>query len=278
MSYSPILGGSNDATFPLQFANAQVSHISMSVTLIEQLSKDGLDTPLAHGTGCLWRHKGHVYLLTARHVFSGTNPFNDAPLSNEGFFPERIRLYPSTRLAADLYGRVPRVVSVVEGDKSLWLQDRDFDALKTDIAALDLGPGDDVFCLNDINDIFEDIWTHIGMECAVVGYPTRFFGGLMTPIWRVGSIASEPLLPVDGKPMFLLDAATSPGFSGSPVFRHHIGPLPIKLEDGSLSIQVDRALTTTFVGFYAGRLEHKHIGGEIPFVFYANRLAHILPA
>ena len=34
-------------------------------------------------------------------------------------------------------------------------------------------------------------------------------------------------------------------------------------------------MTTSFVGIYAGRLEHPHYGGEVPFVFYANRIAEM---
>jgi hypothetical protein len=146
--------------------------------------------------------------------------------------------------------------------------------LRTDIAALACVTDADrkVNCLNDNPKIFEEVFTHVGMECAIVGYPTNHFGNLMMPVWRRGSIASEPLLPVDDKPMFLLDAATSPGFSGAPVFRRHFGPLPQQQPDGSINILADRVMTTSFVGIYAGRLQHPHYGGEVPFVFYANRV------
>jgi hypothetical protein len=175
-------------------------------------------------------------------------------------------------------GRLLRASTEVEiPEDGCWLQDPEFDDLRTDIAALACvtDPDRKVNCLNDNAEIFEDIFTHVGMECAIVGYPTSHFGGLMMPVWRRGSIASEPLLPIDGKPMFLLDAATSPGFSGAPVFRRHFGPLPQQQSDGSLKILADRVMTTSFVGIYAGRLQHPHYGGEVPFVFYANRIPEL---
>ena len=76
--------------------------------------------------------------------------------------------------------------------------------------------------------------------------------------------------------MFLMDASTSPGFSGSPVFRRHIGPAPVEQPNGSLVVLAGNVLTTSFVGVYAGRLEHAFYGGEVPFVFYGNRIEQVI--
>ena len=38
------------------------------------------------------------------------------------------------------------------------------------------------------------------------------------PVWKTGSIASEPEVDFDGKPCFLLDVSAFPGMSGSPAF------------------------------------------------------------
>jgi hypothetical protein len=94
----------------------------------------------------------------------------------------------------------------------------------------------------------------------------------MTPVWRRGTLASEPLLPVDGKPMFLVDGSTSPGFSGAPVLRRQVGPLPLRQADGSIMIKADSVLHTSLIGVYAGRLGHPHFGGEVAYAFYANRI------
>lgn len=118
--------------------------------------------------------------------------------------------------------------------------------------------------------------THPGLECMVIGYPSAPKKELMFPIWRRGIIASEPLIPWDEKPIFLLDCTTSPGFSGSPVFRHHVGPVPFYEKDGSLTVDPSAIVTTTLVGVYCGRLQHPHFGGEIPYVFYENRIPIII--
>jgi hypothetical protein len=277
MAHRPLLGGDANSSFPLQFGDAKISDISLSVTLIEQLSNDGQDSLVAHGSGFFWRAGTRVYLVTARHVLSGRSPFDDNLLSSHGYIPKRICIYPAVEIFPDQWRRVRVVVDLAK--EGGWIEDPDFEKLRTDIAALPLVAegAENTRCLNDGPLNFEPILTHVGMDCAIVGYPTANFGGLMTPIWRRGTIASEPLLPIDNKPMFLLDAATSPGFSGSPVFRRHYGPAPVQQPDGSVTVLVDRILTTSFVGVYAGRLQHPYVGGEVPFVFYGNRLPKIIP-
>lgn len=259
----------------------------MSTALIEQLSNDGTDTVIAHGTGFMWRHAGRVFVVTARHVVSGRDPFDDSPMSSLGFIPQRLRIYPSIEnpTGSGQWTRVAATLDVGPDTGRPWLQDPEFDALRTDIAAIELPmgvaalvtpPTRNVMCLNDDASVLGgEIMSWVGSECAIVGYPQSRVGGAMTPIWRRGTFASEPLLPVDDKPMFLLDAATSPGFSGSPVFRRHMGPVPIQEADGSITIRADAVITTNFIGVYAGRLRHSHYGGEVPFVFYANRLPFV---
>ena len=279
MGYRPTLGGAVGAPFPLQFGDASVSAISMSTTPIEQLANDGSDAVVSHGSGFMWRHGDKAYLITARHVVSGQSPFDGMLLSDKGFIPRRFNFYPAFNVGVDNWARRRVSYEFEEGSDEAWFEDRDFSTLRTDIAALPvpLPPELPVRCLNDSPDIYTKMWSHVGLECAIVGYPTSSFGDLMTPIWRRGSVASEPSLPVDGKPMFLLDATTSPGFSGSPVFRRQAGPMPVQQPDGSLNVNLDNVLAHSFVGVYAGRLQHPHIGGEVPFVFYGNRLPFILP-
>lgn len=57
----------------------------------------------------------------------------------------------------------------------------------------------------------------IAQDVFVVGYPQAITGGFGTPIWKRGSVASEPALPFRDLPGFLIDSATRPGLSGSPV-------------------------------------------------------------
>ncbi len=275
--YYPELGGAIDDQIPSQFARARTTLASFACTLIKQLSNDGKDTVLSHGSGCFWRHNGDVFILTARHVLTGRSPFDDTILSQENqYIPKRITVFPTVTANPNAWLRQNLTVEI-NHDPPNFLQDPEFDQLRTDIAALFLCHDEpaQICCLNDDNSIFGELFTLVGMDCSVVGYPTPHFSGLMVHIWKRGSIALETNLQLDRKPMFLLDANTSPGFSGSPVFRQHFGPLPVLQDDSSIELKVDNVRTISFVGIYAGRLRHRHVGGEVPFVFYANRIPRL---
>ena len=233
MPYTPHLGGNAIVEFPRPLEQSEIDPRSFCCTLVEQLSNDGSDTVISHGSGCFWVHNECTYLVTARHILCGRSPFDNTLLSRRGFVPQRIAVYPMLKNGPHKLSRF-RVILNLDQEEQNWLQDPEFQRYRTDIAAVQVGGclPSNVYCLNQF-EIFFEMFTHVGTECAVVGYPTPHFGGPMTPTWRKGAIASEPYLPVDGKPMFLLDAATSPGFSGSPVFRQHFGPLPVVQPDGS---------------------------------------------
>ena len=279
MTYTPILGGSGAAKFPRQFESSSVDAISMAVTVIEHLSNDGSDTVLSHGTGFFWASNGAHYLISARHVLSGLDPFTDNLMSKDGFIPRRVRIFPSFQCENSWIRSEGVVIDLYSGEEKLWIEDPEFSKLRTDIAAIELSlllpDGGSLVCLNEV--ISNDrLVTQVGFDCTVVGYPLRNVSDLRTPIWRRGALASEPFLPMDGKPMFLVDSSTSPGFSGSPVLRRHIGAAPVYNENGGIDILADRVVTTILVGVYAGRLQHSHVTGEVPFAFYANRISSII--
>lgn len=255
----------------------------MAVVLVEQLANDGTDRALGHGTGFMWRSDDGLWLVTARHVLSGTNPFDGSHLSDELFEPSKINVHFGVG-ESTTYGRDARILPIRDSEGlPLWADDPQFSELKTDIAALpvDIGRAD-VFCINDAPDFGEhdDLFTHVGFQCFVIGYPTLAVTGLMLPIWRSGALASDPRVPIDEKPIFLVDAATGPGFSGSPVWRMQIGPAPFHddSQPTKIRIDVDAVLRSSFVGVYAGRLNHPHVGAQTPYVFYANRIPIILAA
>jgi len=56
---------------------------------------------------------------------------------------------------------------------------------------------------------------------AVLGYPEGMIGPGRSPIWKRGSMASEPKYNWRDKPGFLIDTATRNGMSGAPVVARH---------------------------------------------------------
>jgi hypothetical protein len=87
------------------------------------------------------------------------------------------------------------------------------------------------------------------MDVFVLGYP---FGNDLRgfPVWKRGSIASEPHLARGSTDYFLVDTASRPGMSGSPVIRRSWG---FHILDGGNSLG-GVPFATRFVGIYSGRL------------------------
>lgn len=279
MSYLPKYGGDPILGFQSQFQSEPVSAISMATTPIllkAILPSTGI---VSSATGFIWMDAEQAFLVTSRHVFTGTNAF-DGQVNSQAFRPREIEIYPSGKLGTKFsrFGPLPLRLYDRSG-VGLWFEDPAFEALKTDIAVLPINlrlpPEYSPISLNR-DDYSKDIVSAVGMELVVVGYPSANLSGGMIPVWRRGMLASEPSLAIDQKPIFLIDAATGPSFSGSPVFRQHIGPAPYRSEDGKLSVRLKSVVSRDFVGVYSGRLAHTHIAAETAFAFYANRIPEIV--
>src|ERR1700730_14879715 len=93
----------------------------------------------------------------------------------------------------------------------------------------------------------------IGMDVFILGYP---FGSKMPalPVWKRGSIASEPDMVrnyKDATGYYLVDTASRPGMSGSPVilrsWSNHI------LESNMWTTTNDKLPIDRIIGVYSGR-------------------------
>jgi hypothetical protein len=90
---------------------------------------------------------------------------------------------------------------------------------------------------------------------ALVGYPNGLADTKNAlPIWKTGTVASEPEIDFEGKPLMLVDVAAFPGMSGSPVFA--IGNGMYELYDGN---SVTPGNVRQLVGIYASmQMLNKH--------------------
>jgi hypothetical protein len=99
----------------------------------------------------------------------------------------------------------------------------------------------------------------IGMDVFILGYP---FGSKPRafPVWKRGSIASEPDLVRLTTGYYLVDTASRPGMSGSPVilrsWSNHV------LESNAWTTKNDQLPIDRIIGVYSGRLrpENAQIG------------------
>lgn len=266
--------GAFDGPAPAQninFAGAAFNSLSFSCTPIELLSNDGSDTVVGSATGFFWKKDGNPYLVTNWHVVSGRSPFSNKIGSN-GFIPRRMFFYSISVSVED---------GVVSLERKRWLfrwgDDMEnilstppkFDGKPLDIWGAPI-PQEIVFGKDpnrtgfksapDISCFINEnassrIVTNVGDDCFILGYPMNNYEGVMPPIWKRGSISSETILGVAGHPIFLVDASTTPGMSGSPIIRKVTTLVADNRDIGALQ----EYTSFEVIGVYAGRLQNSKL-------------------
>ncbi len=82
--------------------------------------------------------------------------------------------------------------------------------------------------------------------------PFDITGGKELPIWKRGTISTEPVIDIENLPKFLVDTATRSGMSGSPVIMQRNG---FHAFDGQqLTGKEIIGLIRLFAGVYSGRI------------------------
>jgi hypothetical protein len=230
---------------------------------------------LSEATGFIWKRRECFYLITNWHVVSALNLFTKAHLSEGGCRPNKLRCHFLIRVGQ--YEREPIDVPIRnEHDEPLWLihpaqQMRaidvvalplDYENLQTRVALLpvnQLAPG--------------KIAIMIGMDVFILGYPF----GLRPPafpVWKRGSIASEPDLVRLSTGYYLVDTASPPGMSGSPVilrsWSNHI------LESNMWTTSNDQRPIDRVIGVYSGRLKPED--AQVGIVWHVQYIDEIIDA
>jgi hypothetical protein len=114
----------------------------------------------------------------------------------------------------------------------------------------------------------------IAQELYVIGFPEAIAAGEGTAIWKRGSIASEPELPIKHRPCFLIDTATRPGLSGSPVVGKFINPSWNNNGRGVLT-QIG-GTELGFCGLYTSRLGQNVEGAQLGIVWTREAIHQVI--
>jgi len=186
---------------------------------------------LATGSGFFWRNKNSVYLITNWHNLTGKNPFTKTLLADHGGIPDIVR-FP-------LLGRTDDEISVFYLDVNLYFDDEmsipgwfihPNHKENVDVIALEFLMPNDVECvaINDEELKFKEFNPVVADDAFILGFPLPNKQMGLFPVWKRASIASEPEYDYDNKPIILVDSASRPGMSGSPVIlrRNGIWPEP----------------------------------------------------
>ncbi|MBK9553858.1 MAG: hypothetical protein IPO45_17025 [Saprospiraceae bacterium] len=212
---------------------------------------DQTKVQLASGTCFIYRYEDEFFLITNWHNVTGLNPANMEPLSDHGGRPDvfRITMQKNEQPLSHLY--VYRYLFL--DNKATWFVHPEY-AEKVDVVAIPIHFDENVR-VSAINRFsFDNYELAIADDVFIVGFPYNLDGGAFFPIWKKGSVASEPTLPMDNLPKFLIDTASRSGMSGSPVIFKRPGPHIIN------NVLDDKTRLDTICGFagvYSGRIQGK---------------------
>lgn len=213
-------------------------------------------------TGFFYELESSIYFVTAKHVVSGFNYFNSLEcLDPDGSTPINIKIYavfgPDNKKAKIDFGRVERTIDL-KTDAAQCIIGKDtivfgntVDLFVTKIITWE----NNNFTEEEVNSrpFFQDsrlskLITTVGDELFLLGYPLRSFAGFKTPIWKSGTLASEPDLEISPAGSFLIDVNSTSGMSGGPILRRVIKGFGVD-EHGNEKNSTGYKL----VGLYSGR-------------------------
>lgn len=191
----------------------KISPVSLFAVRLEQ-RRNG--RTIGHGTGFVYNHAQakRRFLVTNYHVLTARDPRNPSMLE-PGYPDSPDELVWSALTKPGLAARSGGL-SIDAGTQFIEHPQR---AEGVDLAALAISFPDETFVVeHDQLDCDNSIQIQVGMEVFIVGFPHGFGIHDFFPVWKRGTIASEPLLKEDGVSRFLVDAFSHPGMSGAPVF------------------------------------------------------------
>jgi hypothetical protein len=229
------------------------------------------DTELAICTGFLYRHGKDLYLVTNWHCFNGRDPNTKLP-----FFPTPNRVGALFIQEGELVKWSPHIfmLSNEDGDP-LWYEHPEHGP-KIDVGILpvQVPAGYKPSPINDYR--FSDIRVEVSQDVFILGFPLGLTGPLFLPVWKRGTIATEPSGNVGGLPKVLVDTATRSGMSGSPVIVRYRGYYKKDLSTDVPSSEDWFGQGDLFLGVYSGRLGDDELQAQLGVVWKAHVIEKII--
>lgn len=213
---------------------------------------DGAENSIGTGTGFTVQNGTQNYLITNWHIVTGRNP-NTKESLNGPCDPDVIKVWFFTLTIGKWLLKTIRLRDEL-GNK-LWIEHPMGSYF--DVVAIPFVPSDDIYIKNlDLETAKIPLKMYPSREVSIIGYPSVLSAGGKFPIWKKGHVASEMDLDFETKPVFLIDATTRSGMSGSPVVLRESGM--VEMED-----HITTGRYTKFLGVYSGRLDNDSEIGRV---------------
>lgn len=206
------------------------------------------DIILGHASAFIWQEHNINFLITNWHVLTGLNPITKQPTSSQGGRPNNFKLFGFH--SDNISNRFVKTFDFYANDGQPQWYEHPIYREKVDVVAIALFPAIEfkVFPLNKY--IKSNLKLDIGEDVFILDFPFKpAKENFWLPIWKRGSIATEPEIDQDGLPFLYIDSATRPGMSGSPVIIKNKGIDILSNNDIILN-----DFSFDFIGVYSGRL------------------------
>jgi hypothetical protein len=220
-------------------------------------------------TAFVWKHGQQHYLITNWHVVSGRNTMTrclETPAA-----PDMLRCQFNIRIGD--FGKQRWGIPIRDDQhRPLWLVHPckpDLDVVAIPIPVTGTQPSVSMYPISAL--LSRPLNIKIGMDVFILGYP---FGSAPPafPVWKRGSIASEPDLVLMTTGYYLVDTASRPGMSGAPVILQN---WTNDFVDGAVRAFNDKP-ATNFIGVYSGRLHAAKEEAQIGMVWHASFVEEII--
>ena len=246
-----------------------------------QRNEFGAVTHEGFGTGFLWSNENSVFLVTNWHVATGLNPQTKRELSEDAFAPTHIDVY-YRHLAkigengAHAVAFPCKQIALYKEGKPVWLEHAEFEDCDVVLIPLEIDNWRDCTLPINSGEPLPAITPRAADHCFVIGYPKGLRGAYDSPIWKGATVATEPDMFYEDRPMFLIDTATRKGMSGSPVLLE-VNTTTFRDLGPSASGGANRVFSTErkLIGVYSGRIGSEADGFQLGMVWRSSLLGEI---
>ena len=229
--------------------------------------------PIGSATGFFYRVEERYFLVSNWHVLSGRNPYTGQANHKLAALPDALglALHRKDRLGEFVEGYSANLVDDQGTPK--WLQDVRGQDVDVAVLPIDVFPSECVAYELPRPGEAKDMAFRVGMDAYVLGFPKGIAHQKYLPIWKRASIATEPDIPHDGLPVFLIDTATREGMSGAPVLLRSFGGYDTEAGDRTMG----PGSFTRFVGVYSGRFgAEDEMGAQLGRVWHRSVIEEIV--
>ncbi len=237
---------------------------------------------LGIGTAFSYLHNEQTYLITNWHNASGRHPETLKVINTAAAIPNKFILHYPVDFNKDKsfpngeskVGWHSFELNLYQDSEPVWYEHPEH-GHKVDAVAIPLGISASMLKPANAKELdLEKITLRPSLDVYVLGYPLGLTGGAKLPIWKRGSIASEPDIDLDKLPKFFIDTATRQGMSGSPVYAQQSGYIIPEGGSGPEDAIIGEA--RRFAGIYSGRVGDDNFQAQLGIVWKESAIIEII--